>query len=243
MQKAGEKNVSGKAVFTLYDTFGFPDDLTEIVAGERGFGVDKLGFDEEMAKAKERSRFSGSDQEAVATEIKARGERGRRDEVPGYEGRGVSGEGSLKAILRRRRARPARVDRREGRARVRPDAVLRRSRRPDRRHRLGHDEDARRSAIDDTKKPAGDVHVLMGEVTLGAIGVGEHVHFEVDDERRERIRANHSATHLLNHALQHGARRPRRAEGLARRARPPALRLRALLADDATSRCARSRTS
>src|SRR5690606_15859457 len=52
--------------------------------------------------------------------------------------------------------------------------------------------------IDDTKKPAGDVHVLIGEVTEGAIAVGDRVAFEVDDERRERIRANHSATHLLH---------------------------------------------
>ena len=56
--------------------------------------------------------------------------------------------------------------------------------------------------IDDTKKPAGDTFVLVGEVIEGGIGVGEKVTFAVDDERRERIRANHSATHLLNHALR-----------------------------------------
>jgi alanyl-tRNA synthetase len=57
--------------------------------------------------------------------------------------------------------------------------------------------------IDDTKKPAGDVHVLFGEVIRGAIKDGDAVRFAVDDERRERIRANHSATHLLHHALRH----------------------------------------
>jgi len=56
--------------------------------------------------------------------------------------------------------------------------------------------------IDDTKKPAGDLFVLLGEVVAGTLEVGDAVTFAVDDERRERIRANHSATHLLNLALK-----------------------------------------
>jgi alanyl-tRNA synthetase len=201
MQKSGDKKVSGKAVFTLYDTFGFPDDLTEIVAGERGFGVDKLGFEQEMAKAKERSRFSGSDQEAVATEIKAVANEVGATKFTGYEGRGVSGEGSLKAIL---------LDNdRVQHASIGAKVALVFDQTPFYGESGGQIGDTgwvttktAKVRVDDTKKPAADVHVLMGEVTLGTIGVGEHVHFEVDEDRRDRIRANHSATHLLNHALR-----------------------------------------
>jgi alanyl-tRNA synthetase len=201
MRKSGEKNVSGKAVFTLYDTFGFPDDLTEIVAGERGFGVDKLGFQNEMDKARERSRFSGSDQEAVATEIKAVANEVGATKFLGYEGRGVSGEGHVKAIL---------VDgERVQHASIGAKVALVCDQTPFYAESGGQIGDTgwvttktAKVRIDDTKKPTGDVHVLIGEVTLGTIGVGEHVHFEVDEDRRDRIRANHSATHLLHHALK-----------------------------------------
>jgi alanyl-tRNA synthetase len=57
--------------------------------------------------------------------------------------------------------------------------------------------------IDNTEKPAGDMHVLIGEIETGTLAVGDKVKLEVDDARREKIRANHSATHLLNHALKH----------------------------------------
>ncbi|MBV8762113.1 MAG: alanine--tRNA ligase, partial [Deltaproteobacteria bacterium] len=201
MQKSGEKQVSGKAVFTLYDTFGFPDDLTEIVANERGYGVDKLGFEQEMDKAKERSRFSGSGEEAVGSEIKTVANEVGATKFLGYEGRGVSGEGTLKAIL---------LDgERVQHASIGAKVALVFDQTPFYGESGGQIGDtgwvttkAAKIRVDDTKKPAADVHVLIGEVTLGTIGVGEHVHFEVDEDRRDRIRANHSATHLLNHALK-----------------------------------------
>jgi alanyl-tRNA synthetase len=201
MTKSHENNVSGKAVFTLYDTFGFPDDLTEIVAGERGFGVDKLGFQQEMDKARERSRFSGSDQEAVATELKAVANEVGATKFTGYEGRGVSGEGDVRAIL---------VDgERVQHASIGAKVALVCDQTPFYAESGGQIGDtgwvttkSAKVRIDDTRKPTGDVNVLIGEVTLGTVGVGEHVHFEVDEERRDRIRANHSATHLLHHALK-----------------------------------------
>ena len=147
-----------------------PDDLTEIIANERGFGVDKAGFEQEMAKAQELSKFGGSDQDAVSGDIKALAERGRRDPVPRLRGPRHDRRGRGQGDPRRRQAR-------------------RRARRPGTRVQLVFDQTpfygesggqigdtgevstagARRSRSTDTKKPAGDVHVLVGEVEAGAI--------------------------------------------------------------------------
>ena len=202
MTAAGTKQVPGKAVFQLYDTFGFPDDLTAIIAAERGYTVDDAGFKEELAKAKQRSRFSGTDQEAVAGELKAVANELGATRFTGYDGRGTSGEGVVKAIL----VEGQRVQQAATGARV--GLVFDQT--PFYGESGGQSGDAGivhapggQVRIDDTKKPTGDVHVLFGEVLEGGIAVGDAVRFGVDDERRERIRANHSATHLLHHALKH----------------------------------------
>src|SRR5262249_40612877 len=85
MAAAGEKKVAGKAVFTLYDTYGFPDDLTEIIAGERGFTLDKIGFEDEMEKARERSRFSGSGEQTIGAVYKETATRVGGTKFLGYD--------------------------------------------------------------------------------------------------------------------------------------------------------------
>src|SRR5262249_2109606 len=160
---SGQTEVPGKAVFTLYDTFGFPDDLTEIIAGERGFGVDKRGFEEELDKARKRSRFSGSDQEAIAGEIKAVASEGGATKFTGYDGRGTRGDGVIKALL----VDGQRVQHASAGARV----ALVFDQTPFYAESGGQIGDTgvvktegAAVRIDDTKKPAGDVHVLIGEV-------------------------------------------------------------------------------
>jgi alanyl-tRNA synthetase len=201
LRAAGETVVPGRAVFTLYDTYGFPDDLTEIIAGERGFTIDAEGFKEELAAAKHKSRFAGTGQHAIAGELKAlAGELGAT-RFTGYDGRGTAGDGVVTAIL----VDGERVARAGHGARV----ALVFDQTPFYGESGGQIGDAGvvtgpagAVRIDDTQKPAGDVHVLLGEVTGGGIAVGERVRFAVDDDRREQIRANHSATHLLHHALR-----------------------------------------
>jgi len=204
MGRANDKVVPGKTVFTLYDTFGFPDDLTEIIATERGFGVDKPGFEEEMVKARSRSRFSGTDQEAMPAMFLNLANHVKSD-FTGYEGSGTSGEGLLEAIfvdgeLVKHASVGAKVElvfdqtpfyaESGGQVGDTGEVVTA--------------DDAAKVRITDTKKQAGHLHVLRGEVTKGTLVDLEptRVRFAVDADRRERIRANHSATHLLHHALR-----------------------------------------
>jgi len=201
MTKSGATQVPGKAVFTLYDTYGFPDDLTEIIAAERGLGIDKPGFEAEMEKARERSKFVIDNDDKVADAYKQVANEVGATKFLGYEGRGVTGEGVVRAIL----AGGQRVER----AKAGDKIQLVFDQTPfygESGGQVGDTGEVRTMTatvrILDTKKPTGDVHVLIGEVGRGTIALGDKVTFQVDDELRERTRANHSATHLLNLALR-----------------------------------------
>jgi alanyl-tRNA synthetase len=200
MEGSGQKEVAGTKVFQLYDTYGFPVDLTEIIAEERGYTVDMAGFDTEMEKAKERSRDGGEGgDERIADIFKELEGELPATEFLGYEG--VTGEGKVLAIL----ADGARVE--SAGAGTKVSFVCDRS--PfyaaaggqigDTGEALA---DGLKVRIDDTIKPAGGLHVHKGEVVEGTLNSGAAVRLEVDEERRNNIRANHSATHLLHLALK-----------------------------------------
>ncbi len=196
----GAKELSGKVVFTLYDTFGFPADLTEIIAQERGLAIDKVGFEAELEEARKKSAFKIDD---PATELvfKQLASEIGPTKFTGYEGRGTTGEGMLKAIV---------VDgKRVQVASQGQQVALVFDQTPFYGNSGGQIGDIGTVTsgkatirIDDTEKPAGDMHVLFGEVEVGTLEVGEQVKFQVDETRRNAIRANHSATHLLHHALK-----------------------------------------
>jgi alanyl-tRNA synthetase len=196
-----EKTLPGKAVFTLYDTFGFPDDLTEIIAGERGYKIDRPAFKAELQAAKAKSAFK-LDDPAIELVFKQLASELGATKFMGYEGRGTAGDGTLKAII----IDGKRVDSAEQGAKV----ALVFDQTPFYGNSGGQSGDTgvvvssqAKVRIDDTEKPAGDMHVLIGEIEVGSLKVGDTVKFTVDDSRREAIRANHSATHLLHHALKH----------------------------------------
>ena len=227
------QTLPGEAVFKLYDTYGFPVDLTRVIAEERGFGVDEAGFDDEMDKQRARSgEFAGSG-EAGGRRRATRSceQKLGADQVPRLRGRRTR-----RRRARHRRRRRAAPTRRAG-AKVgsrRPDAVLRRVGRADRRHR--HDRRRRRLEVevDRHAEDAGRASsCTSGEVERGdAAGRRRgHVH------RRRRRGATRSAptTRRRTFCTSRSSEvlgDARGAEGLARRARSAALRLRALLADD-----------
>ena len=190
----------GKSVFTMYDTFGFPADLTKIIAEERGMSIDEAGFQSELAAARDKSKFK-IDDTAIETIFKQLASELGPTQFIGYDGRGTTGDGTVKAIV----VGGKRVDHADSGAEV---AVIF-DRTPFYAESGGQIGDSgfvigpkAKLRIDATEKPAGDMFVLIGEVSTGTLAVGDKVRFEVDDTRRERIRANHSATHLLNLALK-----------------------------------------
>ncbi len=214
----------GETAFKLYDTYGFPYDLTEDALRERGIGVDKAGFDEAMARQKSAARAAWKGSGAAADDeiwfdiVEREGS----SEFTGYTS--TEGQGRVVALV---------VDGKEvGLAQPGQDVVVLTNQTPFYGESGGQSGDAGRITgasdlsitVTDTSKPLGRLHAMHGRVDSGTIAVGDTVNLAVDGARRDRIRANHSATHLLHAALAQRARRARDAEGLARRGGPPAVR-------------------
>ncbi|MFL6722414.1 MAG: alanine--tRNA ligase [Sphingomonas sp.] len=196
------QTLAGETAFKLYDTYGFPYDLTEDALRARGLKVDRGGFDAAMAeqKAKARAAWKGSGAKAGEDIWFDLAEEHGATEFTGYSG--DEGEGMVLAIVRDGR----RMDTAEVADTV--DILLNQT--PFYGESGGQIGDTGKlttlkgfvGEVEDTLKPLGKLHVLRTKVVTGELSVGETVHQKVDGERRDRIRANHSATHLLHAALR-----------------------------------------
>jgi alanyl-tRNA synthetase len=194
--------LSGETAFKLYDTYGFPYDLTEDALRARGLNVDRSGFDTAMAaqKAAARAAWKGSGTKASEEIWFDLVEEHGATEFTGYSG--DEGEGIVLAIVND--GKP--VDTAEVGQTV--ELVLNQT--PFYGESGGQIGDTGKlttlkgfvGEVEDTSKPLGKLHVLRTKVIAGELTVGESVHQKVDSERRNRIRANHSATHLLHAALR-----------------------------------------
>jgi alanyl-tRNA synthetase len=194
--------LSGETAFKLYDTYGFPYDLTEDALRARGIRVDKAGFDAAMAgqKAAARAAWKGSGAAADEEVWFDIAEREGGSEFTGYTS--TEGDGRVVALI---------VDGKEVPSAGAGQAVIvLTNQTPFYGESGGQTGDAGTItgdkglaiAVADTAKPLGRLHAMRGRVESGAITVGDTVHLKVDAERRDRIRANHSATHLLHAALR-----------------------------------------
>ncbi|MCZ4298638.1 alanine--tRNA ligase [Henriciella marina] len=193
--------LSGETAFRLYDTYGFPIDLTADILRGRGMSVDQAGFDTAMAEQKKAAReaWSGSgDTASQAVWFRVRDKIGASNFL-GYAG--TSDEGVLKAI----------VADGEMRDEVAPgDCELVFDRTPFYAESGGqagdhgeiHFASGARFIVRDVQKRAGDLHVHVGELTGGSVKLGDKAELVANAARRQRIRANHSATHLLHSALR-----------------------------------------
>ena len=194
--------LAGETAFKLYDTYGFPLDLTEDALRQRGISVDTAGFAAamEQQRAEARKAWSGSGETGTDAQWFA-----LRDEIGSTEFLGYDteeAEGTIMAILRD----GVRVESAQAGEIVR----ILTNQTPFYAESGGQigDRGAMFSAkggegrVTDTEKKLGALHVHVVELDHGTLGVGDVVELRVDGERRRATRANHSATHLLHAALK-----------------------------------------
>jgi alanyl-tRNA synthetase len=194
--------LAGETAFKLYDTYGFPYDLTEDALRARGLQVDRQGFDAAMAeqKAKARAAWKGSGAKASEDVWFDLVEDYGATEFTGYSG--DEGEGVVLALVKD----GARTDRAELGQTI--EVLLNQT--PFYGESGGQTGDTGKLStlkgfegeVEDTSKPLGKLHVLRTIVIAGELSVGDTVQQKVDSDRRNRVRANHSATHLLHAALR-----------------------------------------
>ena len=200
MDEGGTLN--GGTAFKLYDTYGFPYDLTEDALRSRGITVDKEGFDAamEQQKAAARAAWKGSGQSASEEVWFDLADTQGSTEFTGYNS--TTGEAEVVAIVKDGEQVQSAKDGDE--------VVVLTNQTPFYGESGGQTGDAGRIwtpeglefAVETTNKPLGRLHTHVGKLTGGSVKVGDAVHLEVDAERRDRIRANHSATHLVHAALR-----------------------------------------
>jgi alanyl-tRNA synthetase len=199
--KSGD-TLPGDVAFKLYDTYGFPYDLTEDALRAQGFGIDLAGFSAAMdnQKAMARAAWKGSGQKASDDIWFDIAERTGSTEFTGYSAN--EGEGQILAIVKD----GAEVEA----AKAGDEVTIITNQTPFYGESGGQNGDAGlisnsaglRAVVSDTGKPLGRLHAHHAKIEAGEIALDDVVHLTIDVARRNAIRANHSATHLLHAALR-----------------------------------------
>ncbi len=187
-------HIPGEVAFKLYDTYGFPVDLTADVARERGLSVDMEGFDKHMAAQRQRARDASTFGAAATEHMDVSG----KSAFTGYES--LNGEAEVLALLCD--GKPV--------ERLQPEdqGIVVLDRTPFYSESGGQvgdrgtlEGDSVKFEVRDTQRQ-GDVAAHVGVLTDGELHVGDNLQARVDAETRRAIARNHSATHLLHAALR-----------------------------------------
>lgn len=201
VQRSGERVIPGDEAFRLYDTFGFPLELTEELAREAGLTVDREGFQRALERQRQASRvsmgrFADTQRQRAAFYAQFAG---RPTEFVGYEQ--LSSEAEVLGILG--------IDERRQEALAGEEVEVILDRTPfygESGGQVGDTGELRAETgvfmVQDTQRPTPDLIVHRGKVREGYIRVGQRVFAMVDADRRAAIRRNHTATHLLHAALR-----------------------------------------
>ena len=191
----------GDTAFTLYDTYGFPLDLTQDALRSRGISVDLASFTDAMERQREKARASwaGSGEAAQETVWFALREKIGATEFLGYETE--SAEGVVAALVKDGKEVPELKKGESGAVVMNQTPFYGES-----GGQVGDTGEMRREGVrlivSDTQKKAGDLFAHVVKVEQGSIKVGDPLLLDVDHARRGAIRQNHSATHLLHEALR-----------------------------------------
>ena len=188
------KEIAGETVFKLYDTYGFPVDLTADIARERGLTLDMKGFEQEMEAQRARARAASNFGVAAGEGLTING----RTAFTGYDH--LQDNGTVVALFREGAETEQLVAGDEG--------LLVLDRTPFYAESGGQTGDCgvlttggAQLTVQDTQKQ-GDAFLHRVTVQSGSVTVGADVRAEVDEQRRQEIACNHSATHLLHAALR-----------------------------------------
>jgi alanyl-tRNA synthetase len=199
MKKAGEKVLPGKVAFLLSDTFGFPIDLTRVICAERALGVDEAGFEKHLAEQRARSEWKGSGETAVTDLHKQIATELGETRFVGYEQGKASSEIQALIVNGARATKAVQGDKVEVITALTPFYGESGGQMGD----TGLVASAKgKVKVGDAQRPVPGLVTHVGEVVEGELAIGDKVELTVDDPRRDQIRANHSATHLLQLALR-----------------------------------------
>ncbi len=194
--------LSGEVAFKLYDTYGFPLDLTQDALKAKNLGVDVDAFNAAMAKSRAEARksWTGSGEDATETVWFDVRESVGATEFLGYQTE--TAEASITAIVKggERVAEAGTGDEVAVIVNQTPFYAESGGQMGDAGAIVG--ADAAHAKVSDTQKRAGDVFAHVARIEAGVLRVGDDVRMTVDGPRRARLRANHSATHLLHAALR-----------------------------------------
>jgi alanyl-tRNA synthetase len=201
LNKVKNKTLPGDVAFKLYDTFGFPLDLTSDILRSKNFKVDIRGFDEEMERSKvlARANWKGSGDISLEEKWFKIREELNPTEFLGYEFNKAEG-----VVLKISKGKEFITEAKEG-----DEIELITNQTPFYAESGGQvgDQGLIKTAkctikITDTQKKMQDLHVHVGKIEKGSIKINENVSLEINIKRRNDAKANHSATHLLHEALR-----------------------------------------
>ncbi|MBP8178640.1 MAG: alanine--tRNA ligase, partial [Spirochaetes bacterium] len=199
LKKKGEKTIHGNDVFVLYDTFGFPVEMTEEIAKENGMTIDRDGFEKKMEEQRTRGRQSWKGTEgSIDTIVGELAKIIQKTEFEGYEK--YDSESDIVVMSNFEGLKGKLIDGERGIVIVKNTPFYGESggQVGDTGYIYG---DNGTFKVEDTKK-SGDLIVHVGKMAKGYLKEGEHVRLSIDGIRRNCTRANHTATHLLQAALR-----------------------------------------